>query len=128
MLAPQYRDVNFNIPHLGSFADDWRAQQQVVDQLVRHPNVYGDTSGVRRFDYIIQAVRRAGARKLLFGSDGPWLHPGVELYKIRALGLPPDQEALILGGNISRLLRQARPASPHPELAGLAGLDRRVRV
>jgi predicted TIM-barrel fold metal-dependent hydrolase len=128
MLAPQYRDVNFIIPHLGSFADDWRAQQQVVDQLVRHPNVYGDTSGVRRFDYLIQAVRRAGARKLLFGSDGPWLHPGVELYKIRALGLPPDQEALILGGNIARLLRHARPISPHPELVGRADAGRQMRI
>ena len=35
MFAPQYPDVNFIIPHLGSFRDDWRAQQQVVDQLVR---------------------------------------------------------------------------------------------
>src|SRR5215510_11202836 len=110
LLAPQYPDVNFIIPHLGSFADDWRAQQQVVDQLVRYPNVYADTSGVRRFDYIVQAVKRAGARKLLFGTDGPWLHPGVELHKIRVLGLSPDEEALILGGNILRLLRQSRTA------------------
>ncbi|PWU06303.1 MAG: hypothetical protein C5B51_12695 [Terriglobia bacterium] len=76
MLAPQYPQVDFIVAHLGSFGDDWRAHQQVVDQLVRYPNVYSDTSGVRRFDYIVQAVRRAGPRKVLFGSDGPWLHPG----------------------------------------------------
>jgi predicted TIM-barrel fold metal-dependent hydrolase len=105
MLAPQYPDVNFIVPHLGSFADDWRAQQQVVDQLVRYPNVYTDTAGVRRFDYIVQAVKRAGPRKVLFGSDGPWLHPGLELHKIRLLGLPPAAEALITGGNILRLIR-----------------------
>ena len=52
----------------------------------------------------MQAVKRAGARKILFGSDGPWLHPGVELQKIKLLGLPPGKEALILGGNILRLL------------------------
>jgi uncharacterized protein len=103
MLAPEFRAVNFIIPHLGSFAGDWRAHQQVVDQLSRHPNVFTDTSGVQRFDYILQAVKRAGANKVLFGSDGPWLHPGVELYKIKMLGLPSDQEALILGGNILRL-------------------------
>jgi predicted TIM-barrel fold metal-dependent hydrolase len=108
MFAPQYPDVNFIIPHVGSFADDWRAHQQVVDQLVRHPNVYADTSGVRRFDYIVQAVRRAGAHKLLFGSDGPWLHPGVEIHKIRLLGLPPEQQALVLGGNAIRLMNRAR--------------------
>jgi predicted TIM-barrel fold metal-dependent hydrolase len=108
LLASQFPDVNFIIPHLGSFADDWRAHQRVIDQLVRYPNVYTDTSGIRRFDYIVEAVKRAGARKVLFGSDGPWLHPGLELHKVRLLGLPADQEALILGGNIIRLLRDVR--------------------
>jgi predicted TIM-barrel fold metal-dependent hydrolase len=106
LLAPQYPDVNFIVPHIGSFLDDWRAQQQVVDQLVRFPNVYADTAGVRRFDYITQAIRRAGARKLIFGSDGPWLHPAVELHKIRVLKLPPQDESLILGGNVLRLIRE----------------------
>ena len=118
MLAPQYPDVNFIIPHLGSFADDWRVHQQVVDLMVRFPNVYGDTSGVRRFDYIVQAVDRAGAQKLLFGSDGPWLHPGLELHKIRLLQLPPGKEDLILGGNALRLLRQVRADADGSDLAG----------
>jgi predicted TIM-barrel fold metal-dependent hydrolase len=108
MLAPQYPEVNFIIPHLGSFADDWRAHQQVIDQMVRYPNVYTDTSGVRRFDYIVEAIKRAGAQKVLFGSDGPWLHPGLEMHKIRILRLPREKEALILGGNALRLLNQAR--------------------
>jgi uncharacterized protein len=104
MFAPQYPDVNFIIPHLGSFADDWRAHDRVIEQLVRYQNVYADTSGVRRFDYIVQAVKRAGPHKVLFGSDGPWLHPSVELHKIRVLGLPSEQEALIVGGNAVRLI------------------------
>jgi predicted TIM-barrel fold metal-dependent hydrolase len=108
LLAPQFPGVNFIIPHLGSFADDWRAHGRVIDQLVRYPNVYADTSAVRRFDYIVEAIKRAGAGKVLFGSDGPWLHPGLELHKIRLLGLPPRQEALILGGNIVKLLRLVR--------------------
>ncbi len=113
LLASQYPNVNFIIPHLGSFMDDFRAQQQVVDQLARLPNVYADTAGVRRFDYIVQAVRRAGARKLIFGSDGPWLHPSVELHKIHVLGLPPKDEALILGGNILKLIGQLTAPQCH---------------
>jgi predicted TIM-barrel fold metal-dependent hydrolase len=108
MLAPQYPDVNFIVAHLGSYTDDWRAHQQVVYQVARYPNVYADTSAVRRFDYIVEAVKRAGPGKLMFGSDGPWIHPGVELHKIRLLGLPKDQEALVLGGNLLRLMRRAR--------------------
>jgi hypothetical protein len=107
LLATEYPDVAFIIPHLGSFADDWAAQLALIDHLARHPNVHADTSGVRRFDLLEEAVRRAGAGKLLFGSDGPWLHPGVELAKVRALGLPPAQERLVLGGNLLRLIGDA---------------------
>ena len=104
LLAKEYPEVNFIIPHLGSFADDWRAQLALIDHLARHPNIYTDTSGVRRFDLLVEAVKRAGPGKILFGSDGPWLHPGVELAKVRALGLPPDHERLVLGGNFLRLI------------------------
>jgi uncharacterized protein len=105
LVASQYPDVNFIIPHLGSFADDWRVHLQVIDHISRHPNVYADTSGVKRFDYIVQAARRAGAGKLIFGSDGPWLHPALELQKIRLLGLSPADQNLVLGQNILRLLK-----------------------
>jgi uncharacterized protein len=104
LFASQFPKVNFIIPHFGSFMDDWRAQQQVVDQLVRLPNVYADTAGVRRFDFIPQAIRRAGAHKILFGSDGPWLHPAVELHKIRMLRLSPENERMVLGGNLLRII------------------------
>ncbi len=108
LLAPQYPDVNFIIPHLGSFHDDWRAHIRVIDQISRLKNVYTDTSGVRRFDYLVQAVKRGGVHKVLFGSDGPWLHPGLELQKIRLLRLSPQDEALILGHNLLQLISGAR--------------------
>lgn len=111
LLAPQYPDVNFIIPHLGSFADDWRAHLRVIDQISRYSNVYADTSGVRRFDYLVQAIQRGGAGKVLFGSDGPWLHPGIELHKIWLLGLPHHQERLVLGENLLRLVRDV-PSPP----------------
>jgi hypothetical protein len=108
LLATEYPDVAFIIPHMGSFADDWRAQLALIDLLERHANVHTDTSGVRRFDLLEQAVCRAGARKVLFGSDGPWLHPGVELAKIRALGLSDTDDRLVSGGNLLRLMRHVR--------------------
>ena len=112
LLAEEYPDVNFVIPHLGSFADDWRAQVTLIDHLARHRNIYTDTAGVRRFDILEQAVRRAGARKILFGSDGPWLHPAVELAKVRALGLSKSDETLVLRDNILRLVERAGRPGP----------------
>ena len=107
-LAQEFPDVDFIVPHLGSFADDWRAQRALIDPLVRHANIHADTAGVRRFDLLVEAVQRAGPHKLLFGSDGPWLHPGVELAKVRALGLSAQDEALVTGGNLLRLTARAR--------------------
>jgi hypothetical protein len=119
LLAREFRAVTFVIPHLGSFADDWRANLAMIDFLVRHPNVYADTAGVRRFDYLVEAVARAGPGKLLFGSDGPWLHPALELAKIRLLGLPPPAEANVTGGTLARLTagrRQSAVRSSRPLL------------
>jgi len=104
LIAVEYPTIDFVIPHLGSFADDWQAQIAFISSLARHPNVYTDTSGVRRFDLLEMAVKRAGPEKILFGTDGPWLHPGVELAKVRALLLSPQDERKILSGNFLRLV------------------------
>ena len=109
LLAREYPDVSFIVPHLGSFADDWRVQRAMIDPLARHANIYTDTAGVRRFDLLLEATERAGPHKILFGSDGPWLHPGVELEKIYALKLSPRDERLVLGKNVMRLISNIRP-------------------
>ncbi len=108
MLAREYPGVNFIFPHLGSFRDDFDTQIALIDHLVRHPNFYTDTSGVRRFDNLLLTLKRAGAKKILFGSDGPWLHPGLELAKIHALPLSYREKELILGGNFLRLIQSSR--------------------
>jgi hypothetical protein len=73
--------------------------------------VYTDTAGIRRFDILEEAIRRASARKVLFGSDGPWLHPQVELEKVYALKLPEADERLVLSGNFLRLIANVRRPS-----------------
>jgi uncharacterized protein len=104
MLAWQYPQVRLIIAHLGSFAGDWRVHEATVALMRRFPNVYADTSSVRFFDWLVLAIREAGAGKLIFGSDGPLLHPGLELARVKALKLPPADEAMVLAGNIERLM------------------------
>src|SRR5205085_10527609 len=99
LIAKEYPEVNFIIPHLSTFSDDWKAQLAFIDHLVRHKNIYTDCSGVKRFDLLKMAFERAGANKILFGSDGPWLHPGVELSKIYFLKATAYEEELMLSGN-----------------------------
>lgn len=108
LLATQYPDVNFIIPHLGSFADDWRAQLHLIPMLERHANIFTDTSGIRRFDLLEKALDRAGAKKILFGTDGPWLHPAVELEKVFQLKMSESEREWILSKNFLRLTQTAR--------------------
>lgn len=109
LIAREYPGVNFIIPHLSTYADDWKAQQAFISPLERFPNIYTDLSGVRNHDVIEEALHRAGSGKILFGSDGPWIHPGVELTKILALHLPPDQQENILYKNFLRLIKNVHP-------------------
>jgi predicted TIM-barrel fold metal-dependent hydrolase len=108
LLARNYPKVNFIIPHLSSFADSWKAQIGFIPMLKQFDNIYTDTSGVRRFDLLKRAFDEAGPQKILFGSDGPWLHPGVELEKIYALHASPQGEKAMLSQNFLRLTQNIR--------------------
>ena len=123
LLAGEYPDVQFIIPHMGSFSDEWRAQFAMIGMVIRHANVHVDTSAVRRFDLLLEVARRR-PRQVLFGSDGPWLHPGVELAKVRLLGLNASDERRVLGTNVLRLIDRRAARSAHaqrrPQLRGVA--------
>lgn len=114
-LVPRYPAVRFIVPHLGSFYDDIRSQVRVIRLLRDLPNLYCDTSGMRSFDLLREAVAYAGCDRFLFGSDGPYLHPAVELEKVRLLGLT--------GGDLQKVQWQNaykvyRPCSVRPSLVG----------
>ena len=50
------------------------------------------------------AVKGVGSRKIIFGSDEPEVDCRLEIFKVRVLKLPKQQEEMILGGNMARLL------------------------
>ena len=105
-LARDFPDAKLIIGHMGSgmFYDAmWVAK--------RHRNVFLDISlqGGHAFG---TACEEVGAEKLLYGSDSPYASPGSMKRMIEESALTADDKALILGGNIARLL--------HLDLAGRA--------
>jgi len=97
--------VPFILAHLGNFASGkWREHQRAIEACRQLPNLYLDTSSVVFVQYLEQAASELPPSKLIFGSDGPLLDARVELQKVRLLKLPSESEALVLGGNILRLL------------------------
>lgn len=68
------------------------------------PNVYLETALVSMPGYIRMAVDKAGADRVIYGSDYPTGHPAGMIAIIKAAKLAPAQEALVMGGNLARLL------------------------
>jgi hypothetical protein len=88
--------------HLGGF----RRWEEVAADLVGS-DVYLDTSytlGHIPPGLFKEIVHRHRADRLLFGSDSPWCDQREALREFRALGLDPEREAAILGGNARVLL------------------------
>jgi predicted TIM-barrel fold metal-dependent hydrolase len=108
-VARDYPMVDLIMAHMGSdLSANWREHAAAIDLAGRYPNIYLDTGATVLTRYIEQAVRELGAAKIVFGSDEPEVDCRQELFKVKVLKLPPDQEALILGGNIQRLLSKYR--------------------
>ena len=97
--------IDLILAHLGSdLSANWKEHLAGIEMARRHPNVYLDTGAVVFSRYIEQAVKELGPEKIIFGSDEPEVDCRLEIFKIRVLKLPKEQEEMILGGNMLRLL------------------------
>jgi predicted TIM-barrel fold metal-dependent hydrolase len=111
-VARRYPMIDILIAHLGSdLSVNWKEHEAAIDLAVGRPNVFLDTGATVITRYIEQAVEQAGAEKVIFGSDEPEVDCRLEIFKIRVLDLPPEQERLILGGNMQRLLAKSSEAA-----------------
>ena len=93
------------IPHLGMLNGGYRSIAEAG--LWEQEDVWADTALASR-DEIREYIRNYGHQRLMFGSDYPFGGSADELRKVRSLGLDPEQEAAILGGNFIRLQGQFR--------------------
>ncbi len=71
--------------HMGAYFHG----QDALAVAERRDNVVLETSACPYPELIAEAVRRVGAGRVIFGSDGPGCPPAIELDKVRRAGLPP---------------------------------------
>lgn len=103
-VAESYPDVPVIIAHMGQFKSNEEAHLMTIWLAKRYSNIYFDTSSVILYEWLEQAIVENLYEKMIFGSDGPGCHCGVELSRIKALKLPPEKEELVLWKNISRVI------------------------
>ena len=76
-----------------------------VEVAGRHRNLYLDTASSQIDNGMLEhAVRQVGPEKILFGTDIPLLDPWVQRAKVEGAEISDEAKALILGGNMQRLL------------------------
>jgi len=104
-LAEAAPNCNLIVAHLGCSQGETLIDRFIGLAATRH-NVFLDTSYVHQPWKIGDAVRHAGPQKIVFGSDGPLIHPAVELRKLEVLRLEPDDWEALTCCNIQRLLHE----------------------
>jgi predicted TIM-barrel fold metal-dependent hydrolase len=114
-LALAYPNVPFIIPHFG--AGMFREALMAADTCA---NIHLDTSssnswirytpGLTLEDVFKTALSVIGARRLLFGTDSSFFPRGwqrgihdAQQGALNAVGVPPEEQALVFGGNFDRL-------------------------
>lgn len=104
-LAAQYKSAFFLLAHMGGSPD---VLNHAIDTLIAHDNVFGDTAlsyaPHRGIEYI---VRRAGAEKLLFGSDMPFYDPVFTLARVVSADIHESEIEKIAGGNFKIICPKA---------------------
>ncbi len=112
-LARQFPRTNFILGHMGFGPAD----QDGLEAASKLANFYLETS-TGNFLHLKEAVRRAGAGKLIYGSEFPLSHPKAELVKIQLLNLKSDEFDKVTGGNVQSLLKLQIPQTSAPASGG----------
>ena len=78
---------------------------RAIQAAQKHPNLYLETaSSSIDTNFVATAVRELGAKRIIFGTDTPLLDPYVQRAKIEETPISAGERALIMGGNILRLI------------------------
>ncbi|OJH42520.1 amidohydrolase family protein [Cystobacter ferrugineus] len=97
-LARRFPRTCFLLEHMGGL----QADMDVVDAAASLDNLFLETS-LGTFLRLQETVKKTGASKIVFGSEFPMSHPGLELKKICLLPVSEAERDLILGANVQRL-------------------------
>jgi predicted TIM-barrel fold metal-dependent hydrolase len=104
-LARRYPQVPILLVHSGAQPAAFPGAMAVARD---YPNVYLDLSGSFMTGWwIARLVRELGAERVIFSSDIPFIDLRYGLGRVLFAELTPAEKALVLGGNIRRLLRLA---------------------
>jgi predicted TIM-barrel fold metal-dependent hydrolase len=104
-LARRHPETTFVATNGGQINVSGLGQEDAFLALEACPNLFVQTSGVYREDFLEGVVERFGVERLLYASAFPQFDPRLELLRVRwAPKFGEQAQAAVLGGNAARLL------------------------
>lgn len=105
-LAGRVPEASIIMTNGGQINISGLAQADAYEAMRSHENLYIETSGVYRQDFLENCIQEFGAKRVIFGSNGPKMHQGFELD--RAISATKKNEASrvnVLGHGMGLLLK-----------------------
>jgi hypothetical protein len=100
-LAETYPNVKILLGHAGFGSE---GADQSIEAANKFPNIYMDITGSNAvYGTLERMVRRAGADRVLFGTDMPFLDPRPQLGRVAFAKIADDEKRLILGLNAAKI-------------------------
>ena len=103
-LMSDFRDLTAILTH----ANCWPNDRLLLPFLDAYPNLYLDMTYIQTAAWLPDIVGKYSARRILFGSGFPECYPGAHMMVIKHAMLCDDDKVMIAGGNLRRILREAR--------------------
>src|SRR4030081_2130041 len=100
-LCRRFPEVTVLMDHMGY--REWAAD--AIEAARDNPNLYlGTTIASFEPSTIVRAIQAVGPERVVYGSNWPNLYSDLAVEAIRRQNLGPEAEALVLGGNLARIL------------------------
>lgn len=104
-IASEFPEVNIIATSGGQINISGMALYDAEMMLEENKNVYMETSGIYREDFIENMIRKLGSHRVIFGSNSPQLDLRYELLRIQTAEVGEDERKDVLGKTIARLLK-----------------------
>jgi predicted TIM-barrel fold metal-dependent hydrolase len=102
-LALRWPDVRVIMTNGGQINISGLGQADASLALRAASNLYIDTAGIYRQDFIEETAQEFGAERILFGSGSPYFDQRYEIKRVLVAKLPAPDRLAMQSGNASRL-------------------------
>jgi uncharacterized protein len=103
-VARRWPDVAIVMTNGGQINITGLGQADATLALSHSSNLYIDTAGVYRQDFIEETVETFGAERVLLGSGSPYFDLQFEVQRVKLLKIPEEDRRLVQSENSKKLL------------------------